>query len=149
MIGFAKVISINSSSEHVVLSEWFSFLKERFSLFHTDNEILGIDEKGDVGVISREQAEDLFRKNKSITIRIRNSQNNFITSILVLSSDKCYSAEEYSMDELLCQNEYDELFEILHARYLELTRRDTAIALIFDKRGYSEDYFSFQLFEDS
>lgn len=149
MIGFAKVISRNTSPEKNVLSEWFSFLKEQFSFSCNDNDILRIDEKGDVGSISREQAEDLFSKNKSLTIRVRNSQNNFITSILLLSFDKCYSAEEYSMYELLCQNEYDELFTILHARYLELTQRDTAIALIFDKRGYSEDYFNFQLFESS
>jgi len=122
---------------------WLNFINQNFNLSDSVK-VRVINQKGDTIELSIESIDTYYREHKVIMLRIRNNLNNAVSCTFEESEDASYCFEEYSLEELLSSSEEDDLFKILHERYLNLHNMRMAIGFIFDKEGYSEDYIFFK-----
>lgn len=138
-IGYSKIISQYNSA---YFDNWVSFTKRELVLFRdTTTNVHIVDYDGTLKLIDIKEARSIFEASYQIVIKFRNSLGNSITCTIGVTH-RYLAVEEYSMDELLTEEEYDDLYNLLLSRFQKLSTDKKLIGFIFDREGYSEDYIS-------
>jgi hypothetical protein len=138
-IGYSKLISQFDSA---YFDSWVSFIKKEFVLFNsTTTNIHVVDYDGTLKLIDIKEAGAIFEVSYQIVIKFRNRLGNAITCTISVTH-QYLAVEEYSMDELLTEEEYNNFYNLLLSRFQWLSTDKKLIGFIFDREGYSEDYIS-------
>jgi hypothetical protein len=141
-IGYSKIISQYNDD---YFENWISFAKKNFVLFEgNSSKVYIVNNNGVLNLIEINDAKSMFETSYLIIMKFRNNLGNAITCTVNVIH-KYLVVEEYSMDELLTEEEYDELYNLLLIRFQKISIDKKLRGFIFDSEGYSEDYINIDL----
>lgn len=120
------------------LSDFLNSIKRNFNLHDENQFILVIDEsQGSINVTEGGLHIYMIEK-KDVVIKFTNSLGNYITC--TIRDLRGFIVEEYSLEELLSDEEAEYVFKFVNERFSQLRLEKLGIGFIFDPEGYSEDY---------
>ena len=134
-IGYTTVIS---KFNEFFFDEFLNGIKNSYSLFDSNQEIWIVDDDGEDIFLSEGGLKILFSNHNNVYIRFKNVHDNYIGC--TIRNLGYLVTEEYSMDELLTDQEKNELWDFVEKRFLLLRSLRLNIGFIFDLEGYSENY---------
>jgi hypothetical protein len=138
-LGYSTIICRNTEKHFF---EWMHFLKSVFTPINDRGKMNVINNEGDIILIEESDLFNFFCKEKGMGIKVNNQQGNIVNCFLRLSADAAYCYEEYTLDQLLIEEEVWIIFKRLNNRFIELVEKKTGTGIIFDPTGYTEDYIS-------
>jgi hypothetical protein len=139
-IGYTSLISKSST---LFFNHFLAAIEKNFILYSNDLKIITITDSGEAAEMIMHKVLRLFTKKESVLIKFKNQSGNFISCHI--RNLGYLITENYSLEELLSQEEEDELFAFVRARYDDLRLRGRGIGFIFDSEGYSDDYIKIDI----
>ncbi|MDB4920981.1 hypothetical protein [Mucilaginibacter sp.] len=137
MIGYAKIISEKS---HLFYEDWIKEISENYELFLDAAEnILSLNYEGEQRILTKNQAKKTLTNELRLYVKFTNCFGNTVTTTITIVDDYLV-IEDYSMDELITDEDDQNLRLFLKKRFDRLLDEKIGIGFIFDVRGYSEDY---------
>lgn len=134
-IGYASVILKSYKSS---FNDFLDTVSREFLLLSTDSTILTLDDVGEHVILTVNEAVNSYNEKQQIAFKFRSVDGNAMTCTV---TDMGGLVEEnYSMDELLSNEDENQLFQFIQKRYESLRIAGFGIGFIFDTEGYSEDY---------